>query len=460
MLTIRPKDYFDLKYNAAASNRVDSLNWNTYVRGLEAKSPVKVVTTGRLVSTQEQIALPCGPLIDPLAVYGEAGSGSHLSPSKSTYVQNFVDKYQPIYLRQVGRSVWHENLDEEVVSEPSDPGQYLLLGDFETEFTDLNLPDGVVPTVRYGYVLEHLAFQKTFPKTSTIVIDPQAYLGYAASGSYISSDWENPWIGASLKPTEDRDQVLDATSRDDVSNQFGFELYSPEGDEKKYSYFGDTYFGYTTTYYRLRMATRSSGFREEDLSNIVRTTDMPSDLWFKGGRLSLTKKEEKLVDRNTFKVSLRVPIYNAFTCYYEEGDSKTWQFLYEWLKEVRITLEYPQYSWESKAHTYPEQGNYPYRFKDKRVANEDDTVAGGRWEEIYPQMLLDRFGEGKYYITLKVRTKFMLENDVKVDTPVQVYDLKNQIISRNGVACTFKVKRIVRSFDSNEYYYTINCLEE
>lgn len=94
------------------------------------------------------------------------------------------------------------------------------------------------------------------------------------------------------------------------------------------------------------------------------------------------------------------------------------------------------------------------------MANVEDKVGDKLWSEYYPKLILDKYAEGKHYVELKVRVGFMLQNDIRVDTKLQIYDLQNKVIARRGIPCVFKVKRILRSFSNNEFYYTINCLED
>ena len=102
----------------------------------------------------------------------------------------------------------------------------------------------------------------------------------------------------------------------------------------------------------------------------------------------------------------------------------------------------------------------PYKFQNTRVANSLDKVGDTLWSAYYPELIFDKYAEGKYYAQLKMRAKFMIENDIKNDTVVQIYDIENQIISRKGKPCTFRVKRIIKVFDSGSFHYLINCLED
>ena len=58
MLELHAKDYFSLKYDAAAQNRVSSVSGKNYARGLEKQTKRAVITQVRLMDDSTEVRLP------------------------------------------------------------------------------------------------------------------------------------------------------------------------------------------------------------------------------------------------------------------------------------------------------------------------------------------------------------------------------------------------------------------
>ena len=459
MLTIRPRDYFDLKYDAAAQNKIDTLKGKTYLRSAVDKQVAKTITNVHLDGVGE-VVLPYGPKLS--YDYTDAEGG-------------------PFYLKQLEACLWHsQGIGTDWVSGHNPhANQCVLLGTFEVLFTGLNLPDGVVPTLDVRYEAQHEAYWNDRTKGNTL---PSESLEKSGDGALITDDWENLWIGAGLRPTTKRKQSVDdgTTTLSKLRSEYALSL---EGVGSVSDYNGsreEWLVGYASLGVQpTDAATRKNfmfvkGLEWSSLQDVVKLSEMSEGTdypesntarYLKGNNFNLATYQIELLNRDTCKVTGTVPIYNA------HAGKGTWSGLNDeerfsvtdWVKALVVTLSFKQFDWSSLDFKYAADGSedlYPYVFHNTRIANADDAVMGNSWDDYYPKLLLGKFAEGKYYATIKARVGFALANDIRVDTLVQIYDLNNQVISRAGVPCTFRVKRIVRSFGNNEFYYIINCLEE
>lgn len=459
MLTIRPRDYFSLEYDAAAQNKIDTLKGKTYTRNAVVKQVSQSVTNVHLDGAGE-VTLPYGPRLSH--DYSDTKGG-------------------PGYLKQLEACLWHSQGISTRSGAPSAPSynpsanQCVLLGTFEVLFTGLNLPDGVVPTFDVRYEAQHEAYWKEYVSSSV----PSKALELSGDGALITDDWENLWIGAGLRPTTERAQSVDNedTRLQELRSAYALSLEgvgiadgTKEEQMVSYAILGS---------YPPEVSDRwnfmfMKGLEWSSFQDVVKldimsgTQDLPESnkaRYLKGNNFSLATYQMELLDRDTCRVTGTVPIYNAHA---GEGNwssvNREEHFsITDWVRALIVTLSFTQPDWSGFDFEHAADGSedlYPYVFHNTRIANAGDTVMGNSWDNYYPKLLLDKFAEGKYYATIKVRVGFALANDIRVDTLVQIYDLNNQVISRAGVPCTFRVKRVVRSFGNNEFYYIINCLEE
>lgn len=480
MLKVYAKDYFSLKYDAAAQNKITSLSGKNYIRDLTKQQQKKVVDKVKLlyegtdVSIGDEVTLP----YKVVAVPDPDRNGIDMLGDKIP-----LDVY-PMHSK-LGALFFGQEIDSYDNGVTTVPGQSILMGAFELLFTGLNLPNGVFPTVQCSYDLQHFTLGMLRPKGDSYPIYPTRIydLKGVQNGAYATNNWEKIWVGGSLAETDVRDRVLSYTEDPQVSFQRRvvdltlhneYTLKTPNdvsliGGSTSFPKVSFPLGGYSSYQNQgPRVIKYNLGFNEDIFSNIVRP--FYTDEYLQGGYLDLYKQEISLVDRDTCRVVIQLPILNAYSINASESSipidtSGNRRFVRpavtEWLKSVTVTLSYDQMSWSGvNFDRQVGEDSYPFKFQNTQVANADDTVRGSKWIDYYPKLIFDKYAEGKHYIELKVRVGFMLENDVTIDTPVQVYDLKNQVISRKGKPCTFRVKRIIKSFSNNEFYYIINCLED
>ena len=179
---------------------------------------------------------------------------------------------------------------------------------------------------------------------------------------------------------------------------------------------------------------------------------------------------EKL-DRDTVRVTGRMPVATmhetataTLSVSSSSASSDNSKSLYMGvLEKLNVKLSYQQMAWNNTPFDHLAEGSqkrYPYKFSNERLANAKDKVGNRLWSDYYPQLIFGKYSGGRYYVQLKVRAKFMLVNDLHIDSEVQIYDLKGKLISRNNQPCIFRIKRIIKTYDNSEFTYAINCLEE
>lgn len=463
MLEIRARDYFSLKYDAAAQNRISSISGKNYIRGKTEETKTIKVDEVTLTATKEKVTLPFKVLPVYATAIDEQAQEYHML-SRSEYEET----YKPLTFGQGVPAVYSY--------------QHLLFAQFEVIFRDLNLPEGVIPEVSLSYEAESLPFAYAANISDSVSRDA-AYLknlnlaSHMRQGAYITFDWENMWIGAAIKETEDREiETSDGDGYNDLD--YNKELRTT------YCYNCPVLAGTTNQAYNpfpagvgllksaisdnhLEYVLENADFELDDLEDIVRNDRMstyPRGGYFRGGNYKGVSIETELLNRDTFRVLVTLPIVVDYESF--DPMNSTWQGganIYEWLKSINVQIAYPQMSWSGEDFNIQleeEKDLYPYKFENTRMGSIEDKVLGHSWSDYYSKLLLEKYGKGRHYVELKMRAKFMLENAVGIDSTVQIYDLKNRPITRDGKVCSFKVKRIIKSFANNEFYYIINCLEE
>lgn len=492
MLEIRARDYYSLKYDAAAQNKISSLSGKTYIRDVARQKQTKVVDTVKLihdgadVSAGDEVSLPYAAI-----------AASHWNESGTLEGKTILSPWDMHY--RLGALFFGQRLS----FPPSESGQSVLMGAFELLFTGLNLPEGVFPTVECSYELQHFSFGAVQPRGASwrTSLSEIYNLKGVQSGTYLTRDWERMWVGAGLAETDARDQVVRSTvtsiptlyEATDAILHDEYAIKVPNDNRVVDSAVGpDNLRASLGKYYdnRQYISRVNEGFNESIFENVVKPfytygreeyPDVDGDIsaYLQGGYLDLYKQEIKLLNRDMCRVIVQLPILNAYSTdgnyaivptlpdptnapsYIAEWPTR--MAVTEWLKSVTVTLNYDQMSWTENPFNFSSakgEGTYPFNFTATRAASAEDRIGETLWENYYPNLIFDKYSEGKHYVELKVRVGFMLKNKVTIDTPVQVYDLNNQVISRQGKPCTFRVKRIIKSFGRDGYYYTINCLED
>lgn len=481
MLEIHARDYFSLKYDAAAQNRISSVTGKNYTRNLTEESKTIKVTNVTLSATNEQVALPfkIAPVsyrsYDSYAgVYDQTNSAGYRILSTT----RFEDLYKPLTFRQGLASAMYS-------------GQHVLFAKFEVIFRDLNLPEGVTPEVALLFNTQHFArgfYSREDASKKDYDLDqlmiPYLTPEHIQEGTYITHNWERIWLGACIKETDARDVEIAQTSGYDAeipkalydycywvpAGEDGSEIHAGVGEYRSYT-------SVSTGPVKVQFAFENTELTVDDFDRVVRTDrlvtveQLEQNSYLRGTYLDSVTMETQLVDRDTFRVAGEIPILIDRLSFMRKWEVNSYfaesyplyANIYEWLKSLEVQITYTQMSWAGTDFAVQLEGEkdlYPYKFANTRMGNIEDTVRGHNWNDYYPKLLLDKYGEGKHYVELKMRAAFMLDNNVGIGTSVQIYDLKNRAISRNGVPCTFKVKRIIKSFSNNEFYYIINCLEE
>lgn len=130
---------------------------------------------------------------------------------------------------------------------------------------------------------------------------------------------------------------------------------------------------------------------------------------------------------------------------------------------VDTTVQDLSYSLDSAGKLTTDTKNvYPLDFAANELITRDVTFGTGvLWSEAMPLYLLTKFQKGKYAISCDVKAAFAIDNNIRVNSEIIMYDIKGEPIkgaSGQGTA-TFQVKNIEKIFKDSEFIYRLQLLE-
>ena len=191
-------------------------------------------------------------------------------------------------------------------------------------------------------------------------------------------------------------------------------------------------------------------------------------------RLTMTVSLNR-IDSYTYEVTWTAPVRFTYTAASRmrnvvgtSFDVDNWSFV-DNITEVDVVLTGKPYNTDKIAISYSldDAGNltentrneWPYKIDDSEVITMNSTLNGQDWKTSISKILLDKYKKGKYIVQCDVPAKWVLQNNVHINTQMQIAQQNNTIISRKNVACVFAVKTITKKFKSNEFYYTLGLME-
>lgn len=418
MVTIKPSDYYSLTYDAAAQNKVDELVGNVYERVLAEKSATLTVPELHTVRT-----------------------GATFTPG--TWNQQFLRENYDFQLMDGATYVYA--LAGQTVSGGGRTCQYTALADYEVVFSQLNLPDEA--TLAVEIQPEIISKRTHYHDASTSDASMLEYLdddGYMPTSGFYNCESNKKFC---------------LTSATRWNATYGEEVNLATADSKiiEQTTVGVPPFSNVNAY----PTSAYEGIAQEDMEKVWSAANLSGVWHYRAFRNFYNHTLEKL-DRDTVRVRGRMPVATMHEAdVYSSSPSKSLHMGV--LEKLNVKLTYQQMAWNGIPSNYfaeNSQKRYPYKFSNERLANTKDKVGNKLWSDYYPQLIFGKYSGGCYYVRLKVRAKFMLVNDLHIDSRVQIYDLKGKLISRNNQPCIFKIKRIIKSYANAEFTYTINCLEE
>lgn len=430
MTIIRPSDYYSLSYDAAAQNTVDELFGNNHKRVLAEQSITLAVTELKTVRTKASFV-------------------------PGTWQQSFLRSNYDYKLKN-GSTYSHTVLST-TTTRTADTTQYTVLADYEVVFTQLNLPEEATLSVEIQP--EIISKHTHYHAASSGSNNDSAMLGYLDSDGYAAE--------SGFYNCESNDKFcLTSGTRWDAT--YGENVNVSQASSKKLTYVD---LGVPTFLNTDVTPTSLYEGIEEDAMEKVWSAATMSGTWFRRSIQNLYSMTTEKLDRDTVRVTGRMPVATmhetttaTLSVSSSSASSDNSKSLYMGvLEKLNVKLTYLQMAWNSTSFDYLAEGSqkrYPYKFSNERLANTKDKVGNRLWSDYYPQLIFGKYSGGRYYVQLKVRAKFMLVNDLHIDSEVQIYDLKGKLISRNSQPCIFRIKRIIKTYDNSEFTYIINCLEE
>lgn len=433
MITIRPSDYYSLSYDAAAQNTVDELFGNNHKRVLAEQSITLAVTELKTV----RMKAPFVP---------------------GTWQQSFLRSYYDYMLQDGSRNAYSDGTIDGYTT------QYTVLADYEVIFNQLNLPEKAVLSaeIQPEITSKHTAYHKSVPNNSpTTSTDDAVMLGYLDSDGY---DAESGFYNCE---SNDKFCLSSGTLWNAAYKNISYSISSDLNDAFKQKLpLVDMGIPYTVPTHP-NLYHKYFGIEQDDMELVwtLKHASTGITAQFRRAIRNLYSHTIEKLDRDTVRVTGRMPVatmHESLSHTYSNNHYER-QLYMGVLEKLNVKLSYQQMAWNNTSFDHLVEGSqkrYPYKFSNERLANIKDKVGDRLWSDYYPQLIFGKYSNGCYYVQLKVRAKFMLVNDLHIDSEVQIYDLEGKLISRNNQPCTFRIKRIIKTYDNSEFTYTINCLEE
>lgn len=119
------------------------------------------------------------------------------------------------------------------------------------------------------------------------------------------------------------------------------------------------------------------------------------------------------------------------------------------------------YSWDGSDLTEQIDNNFPISFDRNEfiTLRTYEVSSANLWTKTMARRILSAYAQGKYIVECDVYAQWAIENNVHVDTEIQVMLLDGTYITRGSTTVTFKVKTIEKSFRGSEFIYSLRLLE-
>lgn len=195
----------------------------------------------------------------------------------------------------------------------------------------------------------------------------------------------------------------------------------------------------------------------------------------------ITTKVHK-IDDYTYRVDYSVPVryeYMASSQYYtwslDFSDFRKYHDLdnYCFLDLIsKITIELTtqnlntetynvSYSLDASGNLSTEEikNEHPINFTYNELITSGATWGEQPWLEHMSEYILKTYGKGAYIVECEVPATWALENNVHINTSMQIKLQNGKFIQRNGVTCTFQVKTIEKIYRDSKFYYALRLME-
>lgn len=188
------------------------------------------------------------------------------------------------------------------------------------------------------------------------------------------------------------------------------------------------------------------------------------------------------IDDYTYRVDYSVPVryeYMASSQYYtwsldfsdfrKYHDLDNYCFL-DLISKITVELSTQQLNTETYNVSYSldDSGNlstteikneHPINFTYNELITSGATWGEQLWLEHMSEYLLKTYGDGAYIVECEVPASWALENDVHVNTEMQIKLQNGQLIKRKDTVCTFQVKTIEKTYRDSKFYYALRLME-
>ena len=105
--------------------------------------------------------------------------------------------------------------------------------------------------------------------------------------------------------------------------------------------------------------------------------------------------------------------------------------------------------------------NIPYAECFTLQTQDTSTSPPVAWYQKLPLLLLQKYKNGKYFITVEADAIWCLDNNIHIGSEIQIRLLTGKLITNNnGTPKTFRVRNIDKIFNASEFIFRINLMEE
>ena len=108
--------------------------------------------------------------------------------------------------------------------------------------------------------------------------------------------------------------------------------------------------------------------------------------------------------------------------------------------------------------------NYPLKVTGNDLTTRDTLYAPEgqepeHWDEFISNALMNKYANGKLWINAKVKASFLIENDLSINSIINIKKLNGSYITRFGNICQFQLKNIEYVYSGEQFIANIILLE-
>ena len=206
----------------------------------------------------------------------------------------------------------------------------------------------------------------------------------------------------------------------------------------------------------------------------------------KSTKVDPVKDGTKLINgKYVLKVSIRVQVYKG----YQEGRYDVDEsdpgnpkiinvygiVINQWLTKFGIEITYGKYNVKEVAFNYTEPDTtqtevekYPLNIEGNMYTSDKTTYHANNkitpWWQFISSQIVDEFKNGRLWLRAKIKAKWLIDNNITINSEVSIKDINNNYICRRSGTFesiyVFGVKNIEYVYESGTFYANVILLEK